>query len=193
MAARAVFGRSCSSDGREHQQQRDRERAHYAGQLRSGARSLRYWCARRTAADREALEEARRDVRDAEAHHLLVRVDRRSQTRGIGSREHAGIGEGYERDGDAACQDRPKLSRGTSGRRGTGSPCGKGPDHGYSRSGCEIEHRRPQRWRAGHGDQHARETRPPLQHENQRERAAADRERRHVRAAAHTFSTMAES
>ena len=105
-AASAVFGRSWSSVGREQQQQRDRERAHDARQLGLGARRLGHRCARRAAADREALEEAGREVGDAEAHHLLVRVDRCSQTRRVGAREHARVGEGHERDREAAREDR---------------------------------------------------------------------------------------
>ena len=108
-AASAVFGRFWSRFGREQQQQRDRERAHDPRQLRPGARRLGHRRARRAAADREALEEAGREVGDAEADHLLVRVDRRAQTRRIGSREHARVGERHEGDRDAAHEDRHEV------------------------------------------------------------------------------------
>ena len=92
-AARAVCGRSWSSVGREQQQQRDRDSAHDPRQLRSGARRLGHWRARRAAADGEALKEAGRQVGDAETHHLLIRIDRRTQTCRISSREHARVRE----------------------------------------------------------------------------------------------------
>ena len=92
-AARAVLRQILEQVGREHQQHCDSERTHDPRQLGPGARRLGHRCARRAAADRKALEEACREVGDAEAHHLLVRVDRCTQTRRIGSREHTGVGE----------------------------------------------------------------------------------------------------
>ena len=79
--------------GREQQQQRDGERADHARQLGLRARRLGDRRARRAAADREALEETGRQVGDAEADHLLVRIDRCAQTRRIGSRQHARVRE----------------------------------------------------------------------------------------------------
>ena len=109
-AASAVFGRCCSSVGREQQQQRDRQRADHAGQLGAGACRLGHRGARRTAADREALEETGGEVGDAKTHHLLVRVDRRAQARRIGPRKHARVGERDQRDGEAAGDDRTRGS-----------------------------------------------------------------------------------
>ena len=167
--------------GRKQQQQRDGERAHDAGQLRPGARRLGDRCARRAAADREALKEGGGEVGDAEAHHLLVRIDRCAQTRRVGSREHARVGERDERDREATREDRARSSTWTSGRRGEGSPCGRGPSTDMPARAREVESG-DHDGRGDHGDQNARHARPALQQQDQRERAGADRERHDVRA-----------
>ena len=53
-------------------------------------------------------------------------------------------------------------------------------EHRDAGARCEIE-RRDHDGGGDHGDQHAGDARPPLQDENQRERAAADRKHRDVR------------
>ena len=75
------------------QKKRDGEGAHHARQLGARTGGLRNRCARGAAADREALKESRCQIGGAEANHLLVRIDLVAQSRGIGPREHAGVGE----------------------------------------------------------------------------------------------------
>jgi hypothetical protein len=71
--------------GREQQERRDGERAHHPRQLGPRAGRLGDRCSRRAAADGEALKEPCRKVGDAESRHLLVRVDRGTKTRRVGS------------------------------------------------------------------------------------------------------------
>ena len=74
-AASALRGQVLQQVRREQQQQRDRERADDAGQLRLRAGRFGDRRARRAAADRKALEEPGGEVGRAEADHLLVRID----------------------------------------------------------------------------------------------------------------------
>ena len=99
-AASALVGKSCSRSGASKQQQGYGERADDAGHLRLGARGLRNRRARRAAADRKALEESGGEVGCAQPHHLLVGVDISAGPRRVGARQHAGVGEGYQRDGE---------------------------------------------------------------------------------------------
>ena len=181
-AASAVLRQVLQQVRREHQQQRDRERAHDAGQLGPRAGGLGHRRARRAAADRKALEESGGQVGDAEADHLLVRIDRRAQARGIGAREHARVGERHERDGDAAHQDRHQIvdaNERQAWHRAAPAAAGRAPR-------C----RRASRDRTAATTTVAATTairmpghaRPALQEQDQRERAAADRERHDIRA-----------
>ena len=132
--------------GREHQQQGDGERAHDSGELSPGARGLGHRRARRAAADREALKEARRDVGDPEAHHLLVRVDRCPQTRRIGSREYARVGEGDEGDGEATREDRTEALDRHQWQMRRRQPLRQGTEDRDAGARAEIERSGHDRW-----------------------------------------------
>jgi hypothetical protein len=57
------------------------------------ARSLRHWCARRTAADREPLKEPRRQIGGFKPYHFLIGIDARAHPCSVDARENAGVGE----------------------------------------------------------------------------------------------------
>ena len=96
---------------RRHQQQRgNRERADDTGQLRPGARGLGDRRARRTRADRKALEESGDQVGSTQPHHLLIRIDKGPGARGVRAREHAGVGERHEGNREAAEQHRDDVT-----------------------------------------------------------------------------------
>jgi hypothetical protein len=97
---------------RDEEQQRDRHGAHYAGELRLRTRSLGHRRSRRAAADGDALEESRGEVRGSQANHLLVRIHARARLRGIGPRQDAGIREGQERHDNASHHDRNDVVQG---------------------------------------------------------------------------------
>ena len=78
---------------RQDKKKSDGERTDDAGQLGARAGCLRNGSARGAAADREALKEAGCEIGRAESDHLLVWVDVITQSRGIGSRKHAGVGK----------------------------------------------------------------------------------------------------
>ena len=63
--------------------------------------------------------------------------------------------------------------------RGAGSPCGNGPRTETPARDARSKHGNHDGG-DGDGDQHAGDARPPFQHQNQRESAAADHERRDV-------------
>ena len=109
-AASALSGRCWSRSGAATSSSATAQRADDAGQLRPGARGLGDRRARRAAADRKALEESGGEVGRPEPHHLLVGVDIRAGPRGIGAREHAGVGERHEGD-RAAADQRPARYR----------------------------------------------------------------------------------
>ena len=121
-APRAALGRFCSSVGAKTSRSAMHDRADHAGQLRLGARRFRHRGARRAAADREALEQPRGHVRRTERNELLVLVDLVAAAQGEGARQHAGVGEGDERDRDRAGQQRGQIGQLTP--RGTGTTAG---------------------------------------------------------------------
>ena len=166
--------------GREHEQQRDRDRANDACQLGPGARRFGDRRARRTAADRKALKEAGRQVGDPQTRHLLVRVDRRTQTRGIGSREHARVRERHEGNRDAAHEYGSQALEGNERQARRRQSLRQRTEHGNAGAGCKIE-RRHHHGGSHHANQDGGDARQALQQQNQRERAGANREDDDVR------------
>ena len=107
---------------RHHQQQRHAERADHAGQLGLRARGLGHRRARRTAADRESPGRSRPPGWPRPGPTISwLGSTRYADPRGIGARQHAGVGEGHQRDGAAAehapGRDRRRRSSGTAKRR----------------------------------------------------------------------------
>ena len=67
--------------------------------------------ARRTAADGKPWKNPAARLAAPEADHFLVGIDAHAAARGVGAREHAGVGEGHQRDGEPAEQRRGRHRR----------------------------------------------------------------------------------
>ena len=169
---------------RRHQQQQGHaERADDAGQLGSGARGLGHRRARRTAADRKALEESGGQVGGAEADHLLVGIDIGARSRRIGARQHAGVGERHQGDGEPADQDGTDVGVGDPGDGEGRQALRQRAEHRHARARGQIQ-RAHDDGRADHRDQDAGHALAALQQQDHRQGACADRERRPVGSAA---------
>ncbi|MCY1530755.1 hypothetical protein D9M68_659570 [compost metagenome] len=80
-----AFRQVLQQGGAEQQQQRHAQGAEDTGQLSLGAGRFGHGRARRTAADRKALEQAGREVGHAQADHFLVRVHPGACLRRVGT------------------------------------------------------------------------------------------------------------
>ena len=174
-AASAVCGRFWSRLGANSSRSAIATAPTTPGQLGPGAGGLRDRRARRAAADREALEEPGRQVGHAEPHHLLVRIDRRLESRGVGAREHAGVGERHQRDRDAAGDDRHQVARSRSAAGSVRAAPRERAEHGDPGARRQIE-QGDDDGGGDHRDEHPRDARAALEQQDQRERAPTDRE-----------------
>ena len=166
-AARVACGRLLQQPGHEHQHQDDRPCPDQPGELGLRAGLLGHGRARATRADREALEQARADVRRADADHLLVAVDllprSRRERRSGGDR----VSQRHQRDAESSRNQEGEVRH--RARPGEGrQPLWQGPDERNPMAG-EIE-RRGRGDRGDDRDQHAWDAGPPaLEEQDQRE------------------------
>ena len=100
IAASVDSGRSCTRPVPKIRSSGQDAGAGEAGELAASADVLGDRRARAAGGDREALEEAGREVRDAEDRELLVLVDLLAQPPGVAARQDARVGERDERDAD---------------------------------------------------------------------------------------------
>ena len=137
--------------------------------------------ARRAAADRESLEEARRQIGRPEPHHLLVRIHARAAF----APHRRATGRSCPRTTPSRPRN-PPISTGTMSAHGYPGDCELGQalrqraQHRHAGS-CRRGRRAPTiDGRADHGDQDPGKALAALEEQDHRERAGTDRERRPV-------------
>ena len=111
----------------EQEQQDDQPRADHARQLGLGAGLVGHGRAGAADGHREALEEAGRDVRGADADHLLVRVHLVAPAGGEARRRGDGVRQRHQRDPTAPRRRGPTSDSFVHGSAGTGTPWGSVP------------------------------------------------------------------
>ena len=115
-----------------------------------------------------------------ETNHFLVGIDRRAQPRRIGAREHARVREGHQGHGHASHEHRYQVVEADQGQHELGQTAWQRAEHGHAEAACQVQCGNED-GRAHHGDQDSGKLWTPLENQNQRQRAGADRKRRDVR------------
>ena len=164
-----------------HQQQEgNSQRADNAGQLSPGAGGFGHGGAGATAADREALKKSGRKIGGSEPNHLLVGIDTSAGSCRIGTREHAGIGERHQGDGEAANQHWDDIGVGDPRDREPRQALWEGAEDRHVVMRREVQHSNDGR-RSDDGNQNARQALAALEQHDHRQRTCPDHKRCPVR------------
>ncbi|MNN11378.1 hypothetical protein D3C81_1243350 [compost metagenome] len=159
--------------GAEQQQQRHAHGAEHAGELGLGTGRLGHRGARGAAADGKALEQPGGQVGGAQADHFLVGVDLGLRARGIGARQHAGVGEGDDGDRAATEHHGGQVHAAEPGQDEAGQPLGQVAQH-LDAELVQVEEANHQ-GREDHHDENAGQLLERLEQQDQCQAAAADR------------------
>ncbi|MNZ79064.1 hypothetical protein D3C78_976580 [compost metagenome] len=157
---------------RDQQQRRHRQGADHPGQLGLGASRLGHRRARGAAADGKALEQSGGQVGGAQADHFLVGVDLGLGARGVGARQHAGVGEGDDGDRAAAEHHGGDVDAAEPGQDEAGQPLGQVAQH-LDAELVQVEEAN-QHGREDHHDENAGQLLEGFEQQDQRQAAAAD-------------------
>ena len=136
----------------EHEQHDEQTRPDEVGDLSLRTRLLRDGGARPARRDREALEEPCRDVRGADADHLLVGFELVAAPSREARGRRDGVGERDEHDPDRGEQQRAHVAERGPRQGRPGQTARQRADGGHTLA-CKPEHRRQDR-RARHRDEH---------------------------------------
>jgi methionyl-tRNA synthetase len=123
-------------------------------------------------------------VGDAQAHHLLVRVDIGARARRIDTRQHTGVGERHDGDGPAADQHRNDVGGGDPRDGERRQTLWQGAEDRHAGACCKVQ-RTDDDGRAHHGDQDARQALVAFEQQDHRQGDCADHERGRVGLAIH--------
>ena len=175
-AASAAVGRFCSRFGRHTSGAGDGERADDAGELRPRTRGLGDRRARRAAADREALEESRPPGSRRRAPTISWLGSTGLPLCGrVVARQHAGVGERDQRDGQAADRAPARCRHADQRQREGRQALRQRAEHRDAGARREVERRRPTTVAPTTAIRIAGHARHALQQQDDRERADADR------------------
>ena len=150
---------------RRHQQEGNGKRPHGARQLGSCARRFGHRGSRGAAADRKAVEEAGRQIGESDPDHFLVGIDVPTVSFRIDARQHAGVGERYQRDRETTHQHRDQVSLRYPWNHQPRQATGQRAQYPHIGTRRQVEHTHDNRC-GDHGDQDARHALPSLEQPN---------------------------